>query len=328
MDGNARWAKAHRVPVLEGHRQGAKTLKETVKSAVRLGIDELTVYAFSTENWSRPKAEVRGLMRMFAELIDSETPELDEQGVRMRFIGRREEVSKRLQERMGLVNERGIKRKMQTVPVAYVIFDLLFLDGHPTMPLAYTERRHLLEGLQLKGKFWQVPPYQAGEGETMREASRKLEMEGIMAKRLDSAYHPARRSDAWLKIKNHLRQEVVIGGWLPGEGHREGRIGSLLIGYHRNGDLVYAGKVGTGFTDRMLEELEAKLRPLRRDSSPFTTAEPPPPKGAIFSEPELVGEVEFTEWTRTGQMRHPSFKGLRNDKPAKDVVREQYIASR
>jgi undecaprenyl diphosphate synthase len=100
MDGNARWAKAHGVPVLEGHRQGAKTLKETVKSAVRLGIDELTVYAFSTENWSRPKAEVRGLMRMFAELIDSETPELNEQGVRMRFVGRREEVSKRLQERM------------------------------------------------------------------------------------------------------------------------------------------------------------------------------------------------------------------------------------
>src|SRR5205823_1731277 len=95
MDGNARWAKAHGVPVLQGHRRGAQTLKETVKSAVRLGIDELTVYAFSTENWARPTAEVRGLMRMFAELIDSETPELDEQGVRMRFVGRRDEVSKR-----------------------------------------------------------------------------------------------------------------------------------------------------------------------------------------------------------------------------------------
>ena len=265
-------------------------------------------------------------LRALGEAVGAQEMILDGEVIAVNEKGR--PSFERLQERMGLVNERDIKRKMQTVPVAYVIFDLLFLDGHPTMPLAYTERRGLLEGLQLKGKFWQVPPYQAREGETMREASRKLEMEGIMAKRLDSAYHPARRSDAWLKIKNHLRQEVVIGGWLPGEGHREGRIGSLLIGYHRNGDLVYAGKVGTGFTDRMLEELEAKLRPLRRDSSPFTTAEPPPPKGAIFSEPELVGEVEFTEWTRTGQMRHPSFKGLRNDKPAKDVVREQYIASR
>jgi undecaprenyl diphosphate synthase len=100
MDGNARWAQAHGLPVLEGHRRGAKTLKETVKTAVRLGIEELAVYAFSTENWSRPRDEVEGLMAMFAELIDSETPELNEQGVRMRFIGRRDEVSERLQNRM------------------------------------------------------------------------------------------------------------------------------------------------------------------------------------------------------------------------------------
>jgi undecaprenyl diphosphate synthase len=100
MDGNARWAQARGLPVLAGHREGAKTLKQTVKDAVKLGIGELTVYAFSTENWQRPRDEVEGLMEMFAELIDSETPELDEQGVRMRFIGRRDEVSERLQERM------------------------------------------------------------------------------------------------------------------------------------------------------------------------------------------------------------------------------------
>jgi len=85
---------------LAGHREGAKTLKQIVKDAVRLGIDELSVYAFSTENWQRPRDEVEGLMEMFAELIDSETPELNEEGVRMRFIGRRDEVSQRLQERM------------------------------------------------------------------------------------------------------------------------------------------------------------------------------------------------------------------------------------
>jgi undecaprenyl diphosphate synthase len=100
MDGNARWAEGRGLPVLAGHRQGATTLKETVKIAVRLGIRELTVYAFSTENWNRPRDEVEGLMAMFAELIDSETPELNEQGVRMRFIGRRDEVSERLQDRM------------------------------------------------------------------------------------------------------------------------------------------------------------------------------------------------------------------------------------
>src|SRR3954454_16488943 len=100
MDGNARWAEARGLPVLEGHRVGAKTLKETVKTAVRLGIDELTVYAFSTENWTRPRDEVEGLMAMFAELIESETPELDEEGVRMVFIGRRDEVSDQLREKM------------------------------------------------------------------------------------------------------------------------------------------------------------------------------------------------------------------------------------
>jgi len=100
MDGNARWATERGLPILEGHREGARTLKRTVKDAVRLGLDELTVYAFSTENWTRPQAEVEGLMAMFAELIESETPELDEQGVRMRFIGRREEVSAELRERM------------------------------------------------------------------------------------------------------------------------------------------------------------------------------------------------------------------------------------
>lgn len=100
MDGNARWAQARGLPVLAGHRQGAKVLKQIVKDSVKLGIKELTVYAFSTENWQRPQDEVEGLMEMFAELIDSETPELNEEGVRMRFIGRRDEVSARLQERM------------------------------------------------------------------------------------------------------------------------------------------------------------------------------------------------------------------------------------
>jgi undecaprenyl diphosphate synthase len=119
MDGNARWAKAHGVPVLEGHRRGAKTLKQTVKDSVKLGIKELTVYAFSTENWSRPRAEVEGLMEMFAELIDSETPELNEEGVRMRFIGRRDEVSQRLQERMSWAEaETGTNTRM-TLFVAF-----------------------------------------------------------------------------------------------------------------------------------------------------------------------------------------------------------------
>ena len=101
MDGNARWAQARELPVLAGHREGAQALKRTVRHAVKHGVEELTAYAFSTENWSRPRDEVEGLMSMFAELIESETPELDEEGVRMMFIGRREEVSAELREKMG-----------------------------------------------------------------------------------------------------------------------------------------------------------------------------------------------------------------------------------
>jgi undecaprenyl diphosphate synthase len=119
MDGNARWAQTHGVPVLEGHRQGAKTLKQIVKDAVKLGIDELTVYAFSTENWQRPRDEVEGLMEMFAELIDSETPELNDEGVRMRFIGRRDEVSERLQERMNWAEGETAGNTRMTLFVAF-----------------------------------------------------------------------------------------------------------------------------------------------------------------------------------------------------------------
>ncbi|HYZ70873.1 MAG TPA: polyprenyl diphosphate synthase [Thermoleophilaceae bacterium] len=119
MDGNARWAEGRGLPVLEGHREGAQALKRTVRNAVDLGLRELTVYAFSTENWSRPRAEVEGLMAMFADLIESETPELDEEGVRMRFMGRREHVSAELRERMGWSEERTAGNTRMTLFVAF-----------------------------------------------------------------------------------------------------------------------------------------------------------------------------------------------------------------
>ena len=226
-----------------------------------------------------------------------------------------------LQGRIGLVGEADIRRRMKEIPIGYVIFDLLYRDGHSTMPLPYSERRRLLEGLKLKGRFWQTLPTTIGDGTTTLEASKKLGLEGVMAKRLDSTYQPGKRSDAWLKIKNHQGQELVIGGWLPGAGAREGRIGALLVGYYDGPKLVYAGKVGTGFTEKMLERLQSLLEPLRRPSSPFD-AGIPTPKGAIFVKAKLVGEFEFSEWTRTGHLRQPSFKGMREDKDPKTVIRE------
>ena len=99
-DGNGRWAQQRGLPVVDGHRAGADVVKARLRDAVELGIEELTVFSFSTENWTRPSEEVEGLMAMFDERIASETPELDEEGVRMRLIGRREGVAPELVERM------------------------------------------------------------------------------------------------------------------------------------------------------------------------------------------------------------------------------------
>jgi bifunctional non-homologous end joining protein LigD len=210
------------------------------------------------------------------------------------------------------------------VPVVYAIFDLLYIDGRSLVELPYSERRAELEQLGLGGRAWRVPAVNVGEGSRLLEATREQGLEGVVAKRLDSRYEPGRRSGAWLKIKNTLRQELVIGGWVPGEGRRSDRIGALLMGYRRGSDFVYAGRVGTGFTERTLDELGRKLVALRRDRSPFAAGVGGIrfPRGTVFVEPRLVAEVEFREWTGDGVMRAPSFKGLREDKSPRDVVLE------
>jgi bifunctional non-homologous end joining protein LigD len=283
--------------------------------------------------------EVRGILRdlgMRDAVLDGEIVAFDDAG-RPSF--------ERLQKRMHVTSPSSIRRLSKSTPVIYAIFDLLYLDGHSLMRLPYEERRARLEELGLGGPAWRVPAVHPGRGQALWEATEAQGLEGIVAKRLDSRYEPGRRTGAWVKIKHTRRQELVIAGWLPGEGRRTDRIGALLMGvYDEGGALRYAGRVGTGFTDRMLDDLRARLAPLRRSESPFATA-PKLPRHAVFVEPELVAEIEFREWTgegvkgegvkgegvkgegvkREGVMRAPSFKGLRDDKPADAVVREDRI---
>lgn len=227
----------------------------------------------------------------------------------------------RLQQRMHLTGESQVRRRAKEIPVVLVLFDLLWLDGHSLMELPYDERRARLEALGLRGAAWQTPEAHHGDGAALLRATAEQGLEGLIAKRRDAPYEPGRRSGSWLKVKNVARQEVVIAGWLPGEGRRAQRIGALVVGVHEEdgGPLRYAGRVGTGFTDRTLDELAARLEPLRTDRNPFGRGGP---RGTVWVRPSLLAEVEFTEWTSEGLLRHPSFKGLREDKDPLDVVRE------
>jgi bifunctional non-homologous end joining protein LigD len=226
----------------------------------------------------------------------------------------------RLQHRMHVTGARDVRLRMAEFPVLYMVFDVLWLDGHWTVELPYTDRRRLLEGLELSTPQWQTPGSHVGDGAAVLEASRQRGLEGVIAKHLSSLYEPGRRSRSWLKVKNTRRQEVVIGGWLPGTGNRTGRIGAVLVGYYEGDALRFAGRVGGGFTDRMLGEVAALLAPLARATSPF--ADKVPYRQAHWVEPRLVCDVEFSEWTPGATLRHPRFKGLRDDRAPQDVVRE------
>jgi bifunctional non-homologous end joining protein LigD len=230
-----------------------------------------------------------------------------------------------MQQRMNLTVAAEVRVLAAKVPVTYLMFDLLALNGYALLDLPYHERRGLLDELGLGDRHWQTPPaFTEESGADVLAASRLQHIEGIVAKRLASRYEPGRRSQSWIKVKNIRRQEVVVGGWQPGERARTGQIGSLLVGVQEPGGLAYAGHVGTGFTRQTLAMLAGLLGPLRRDTSPFATQVPPEhARYAVWVEPRVVVEVAFTQWTNAGRLRAPAYKGLRNDKDPGDVVREE-----
>jgi bifunctional non-homologous end joining protein LigD len=224
----------------------------------------------------------------------------------------------RLQGRIGLHDPRAALAS--GIAVFLYVFDVLVLDGYDVTGLPLRTRKRLLREAVDVGGSLRMSTHRNTEGESFLQEACERGWEGLVAKRADAPYRPGRRSPDWLKFKCVHSQELVIGGWTDPEGSRSG-FGALLVGYHDGGRLRYAGKVGTGFDHRVLADLGERFRSLGAPRSPFD--EKIREEGTHWLRPELVAQVGFSEWTRDGKLRHPRYLGLRDDKAARDVVREE-----
>ncbi len=213
------------------------------------------------------------------------------------------------------------QRGQHHVPVFLYVFDLLWLDGQDVRALPLRARKRLLRAALSFHDGVRLTPHRNELGVQLFEQACRKGWEGLIAKRADSSYTSARSRD-WLKFKCEHGQELVIGGYTAPRGSRS-EFGALLVGYYEQGRLRYAGKVGTGFDQATLRSLGQRLRELRRGQSPFADAAAIRERGVTWVEPKLVAELGFTEWTSHGRLRHPRFLGLRDDKPAREVVRER-----
>jgi len=304
--------RAEQVPVGAGWAYEAKW--DGIRALVLVREGTLTITSRLGNDLSGRYPELAGLVDATGGhdvLLDGEIVALDDDG-RPSFQA--------LQRRMHVQSATAIARLMTEVPASLIVFDLLWEDGEELTDLPYSGRRLRLEALGLQGPRWQTPPVST-DGEAMFAASRELGLEGVVAKRVDSRYEAGRRSRAWIKVKHHCEQELVVGGWLPGEGSRSTTFGALLLGYHDDdGGLRYAGRVGTGFDSDTLDRLTDRLHAIARADSPFAGGSVP--RGARFVAPELVVQVRFGEWTADGVIRHPVYIGLRTDRDPATVTRE------
>ncbi|MEK6342316.1 MAG: non-homologous end-joining DNA ligase, partial [Curtobacterium sp.] len=210
-----------------------------------------------------------------------------------------------LQNRMGLTKAREVEAARGATPVRLLLFDVLEADGHELTRHGYTARREALATVVEPGGAIEVPDAVDGDFAAALAESERRGLEGVVAKKRGSRYAEGRRSEAWLKVKRHATQEVVVGGWKPGAGRRAGGIGSLLLGVPGPEGLEYVGKVGTGFRDRDLDEIARALEPLASGTSPFVDVPRPDARDAQWVRPVRVGEVEFAEWTGDGRLRQP-----------------------
>lgn len=330
------------VPARLAPSQQARLVKTGMPDWTRPMLATLTHEYFSSDEWIYERKldgerclvfrDGRGL-RIFSrnhQRLDDTYPELADamaeagpqrfiaDGEIVAFRGRRTSFS-RLQQRIGISDPD--KARVSGVRVHLYLFDLLYLDQYRLDSVTLRDRKRLLHDAFSFGGLIHFTPHRNREGEAYFEKACRKGWEGVIAKKADSRYIHA-RSRNWLKFKCENRQEFVIGGFTRPRGKRKG-FGALLVGYHENGKLRYAGKVGTGFDERMLEELHERLKKRQRRNSPF--GDPVRESGVVWVKPDLVGEISFTEWTRAGKLRHPRFVGLRGDKPAGKVVRERAV---
>jgi bifunctional non-homologous end joining protein LigD len=224
----------------------------------------------------------------------------------------------RLQGRMQLSDPEEASRTR--IPVFLYLFDLLGHEGEDLRPLPLRRRKARLRDALSFHRPVRFMPHRNERGEEMFRDACERGLEGVIAKRAGSPYRSGRSRD-WLKLKCHAEQELVIGGFTAPKGSRT-EFGALLMGYYEDGQLRYAGKVGTGFGRATLADLGRRMRELERDEPPFADVHPVP-RGTRWVRPELVAQIAFSEWTRDGRLRHPRFLGLRDDKPARQVVRER-----
>jgi DNA ligase D-like protein (predicted ligase) len=264
----------------------------------------------------------RDVSSTYPELIEAlleQDPEFVADGEIVAFDG--EQTSfERLQGRMGISDPR--LARLTGIEVFLYLFDLTHLDGRDLTALGLRTRKSLLrEAIEFQGPLGYAPHREEAGEEMYREACERG-WEGLIAKRADSPYSRGRGGD-WLKLKCSHEQELVIGGFTPPKGSRR-HLGALLVGYYEDGELRYAGKVGTGFSHQVLEQLGKKLEALRTERSPFAPGGGQPRDGR-WVKPELVGQFAFGEWTRDGKLRHPRYLGLRDDKRPAEVVRERPV---
>jgi bifunctional non-homologous end joining protein LigD len=202
----------------------------------------------------------------------------------------------------------------------YCVFDIMFLAGKDLRGLPLVERKERLRALLPKDALLIYSEHWPEHGKRSFKEAQKLGLEGIMAKRAQSRYLSGARSKDWLKIKTGKQQEAVIVGFTAPRRSRP-YFGALVLAVRDKDAWRYIGHVGTGFSHAMLEELHGKLWPLRTVKSPFTQRVKDE-SATTWVKPKLVAEVKFTEWTSAGEMRHPAFLGLREDKKPMDVVLE------